>query len=85
MLPHSCRCGARWGGLATAHCSACHITFTGLAAFDAHRQGSHAKGRYCVDPETILNQKGERVLALSSRAYPCWGLAGDKPDYWSTE
>ena len=26
-LPHSCRCGIRWGGLKTAHCTTCH---TGL-------------------------------------------------------
>jgi hypothetical protein len=85
-LPHHCpRCPARWGGANTSHCAACHRTFTGVQSFDKHRGGSHVKKRYCVDPETILNQKGERVLELSKRAYPCWGAAGDKPDFWGRD
>lgn len=32
-------CGTRWGGLNTAHCAACHQTFTSVAAFDTHRVG----------------------------------------------
>ena len=39
---HTCpRCPNHWGGLKTAHCAACHETFTGLTAFDKHRTGSH--------------------------------------------
>lgn len=77
-LPHHCpRCPVRWSGANTGHCGACHRTFTGVIAFDKHR----VRGK-CVNPETILNQKGERVLALTSRAYLCWGAAGDKPSFW---
>lgn len=86
-LPHHCNgCTSRWGGLSTAHCTGCHRTFSGINAWEKHRAGSHTtiKGRYCVDPETVLNKKGEHVLALTNRAYPCWGMAGDKPEYWAT-
>lgn len=69
----------------TAHCAACHRTFTGVQAFDKHRAGGHdtKRGRYCVDPETLLTKKGERVLVLTDRAYPCWGAGGDKPEFWT--
>lgn len=30
-------CPSRWSGLGRAHCSACHLTFTGVSAFDRHR------------------------------------------------
>jgi hypothetical protein len=37
-LPHGCRgCDNRWSGLARCHCSVCHLTFGGLAPFDAHQ------------------------------------------------
>ena len=36
-------CGARFGGLNTAHCSGCHQTFTGLTAFDKNRDGNITK------------------------------------------
>ncbi len=44
-------CENRWGGYNTAHCGACHLTFTSIEAFDLHRTGSHAKGtRSCTHP-----------------------------------
>jgi len=71
------RCPNRWGGLKTAHCSACHRTFTGLTAFDKHREGSHPNStRHCVDPETV-------GLVDAGRAYPCWGFSGDGDDRWA--
>jgi len=36
------------------HCSACGSHFTSLAAFDAHRYGSHQDGRRCWNPEEEL-------------------------------
>lgn len=37
LPPHGCQgCGNRWSGANTCHCSACHTTFGGLAAFDLH-------------------------------------------------
>lgn len=32
------------------HCSGCASHFSSLAAFDAHRAGSHRVGRHCLDP-----------------------------------
>lgn len=34
--PHTCRCGQRWGGSKTAHCSNCHETFSTVSNFDRH-------------------------------------------------
>lgn len=41
-----CRCGRRWGGLAKAHCTVCHSTFTSRSSFDMHRRGP-ADNRRC--------------------------------------
>lgn len=30
-------CDRQWSGLSRCHCSSCHETFVGLAAFDLHR------------------------------------------------
>ncbi|WP_437340034.1 FDXHR family putative zinc-binding protein [Mycolicibacterium conceptionense] len=70
--PHGCAgCDARWGGYNTSHCSGCHRTFTGLTAFDRHRDGDHANStRHCVSPESV-------GLIEAGRAYPCWGFPGD--------
>lgn len=43
-------CSAEWYGTAACHCAAsgCHQTFTGVAAFDAHRRRGE-----CARPESI--------------------------------
>ena len=76
---HGCtRCTNRWGGLNTAHCAACHETFTGLTAFDAHRTGSHAKStRHCANPTDV-------GLVNAGRAYPCWGFPSDGKHWFSS-
>src|SRR5882672_4649620 len=61
-LPHACRCGARWSGALTSHCSACHRTFGGVGSFDRHRRDGA-----CLDPVTI------GLTVLAGRAYECWG------------
>jgi hypothetical protein len=44
-------CPAEFGGLRTMHCSGCHLNFSGLTAFDAHRTGSHIRvDRHCPPP-----------------------------------
>lgn len=69
------KCPNRWGGLNTAHCSACHQTFTGITAFDKHRDGNHANDtRHCVHPTTV-------GLVDAGRPYPCWGLPGTNPRF----
>lgn len=65
-LPNMCgRCDNRWGGMNTAHCAACHLTFTGITAFDAHRRGG-----VCAVPAEV-------GLVESSRNYECWGFPSD--------
>lgn len=62
-LPHGCRCGARWAGSTTAHCAGtCHLTFSGVSTFDAHR----ANGQ-CRRPESV------GMSLIPGRAYECWG------------
>jgi hypothetical protein len=68
------RCPARWGGLTTAHCSACHRTFTTDAASQKHRAGSHERGeRHCLDPAKV-------GLVDAGRDYSCWGFPGRDAD-----
>lgn len=58
-----CQCGARWIGLAAAHCSACHRTFSGPALFDRHRAAYGEHGT-CLDPTELRNSCGYRVMFL---------------------
>lgn len=46
------------------HCASCDECFRSLAAFDAHRRGSHYKNtRHCADPETLTRAvDGEPLL-----------------------
>ena len=37
LSPGMCRCGARWPGDRVCHCSSCHLSFTSVGPFDAHR------------------------------------------------
>ena len=63
-------CDAWWTGLSTAHCSACHQTFTTVGAFDKHRTGKHADDtRYCLSPDSV-------GLVDAGRSYPCWAHPG---------
>lgn len=63
------RCDNRWGGLRTAHCTACHRTFTSVTAFDTHRDVDYrrpagAEGA-CINPLI-------RGLVLNDAGY--WGV-----------
>lgn len=64
------RCPNWWTGTRSGHCTACHRSFTSIAAFDKHRSGSHAHGkRHCVDPETA-------GLVPADREWLGWSLPG---------
>ena len=66
-LPHTCGgCDARWSGYRTSHCAACHLTLSGVRAFDMHRQG----GR-CLRPWAM------GMVAVPGRAYEVWGYVAD--------
>ena len=77
-LPHTCpTCGARWAGLNTNHCTSCHNTFTGIAAFDKHRTGKHDNDtRHCLNPATV-------GLIDAGRNYQCWGHETTDPRWVS--
>jgi hypothetical protein len=71
------RCDAWWTGLTAGHCTGCHRSFTGIAAFDRHRSGSHAADtRHCLDPATVLNEKGEPALVPANKPWTGWSLPG---------
>lgn len=74
MNPKCTKCGAVWSGMNTGHCMACHTTFTGITAFDAHRRSGQ-----CI-PASAAG------LSLTKRAYPCYGLPGDEnSEWWATQ
>lgn len=74
------KCGKWWTGTLTSHCSGCCETFSGLAAFDAHRTGSHAKGdRHCQPPENA------GLTLDENRRYRCWKKPGDGIKRWNTD
>lgn len=78
LTPMNC-CGARIGGLKTAHCTVCHATFTTPPGFDRHRR----RGK-CIPPETIEDNSGARVFKEAGRNYPCWAfVSGEK--HWEEE
>ena len=67
-----CRdCHASWpGGNRLGHCAACHRTFAGIAAFDAHqatRNGDIVDGCLCTVPDTKATKES----------------TGDRPDKFS--
>ena len=58
----TCRCGSGWTGRNRSHCSACHITFGGVASFDKHRRSGATIGRKCLNPDSLgLTDNGNGV------------------------
>lgn len=67
-LPHTCRCGARWAGNATAHCAAdCHKTFTSPTSFRAHRKDGHCK-----------TPRGAGLIRTQRAGYVAYGFPADE-------
>jgi len=67
------RCESRWDGLNTAHCCACHQTFTTPGVFDKHRRDGK-----CLPPQ-------EAGLVLTRRAYRCWATPGSPGMVWQSK
>lgn len=57
-------CDATWTGIAAAHCSGCHETFTSASTFDRHRRGGK-----CLNP-------AELGMVRADRAWRGWSLPG---------
>lgn len=68
---HHCQdCHRTWTGTAQAHCVVCHRHFTADSNAVKHRNAAGA----CVDPETVTNRRGERMLyAVESKYGVMWG------------
>lgn len=63
-------CDVKWTGASTCHCGACHLTFTGLSAFDTHR-----KDFTCRHPAVVglvTHERGGKEFK-----YEAWGRPGD--------
>lgn len=72
----SCTCPFGEGS-AVAHCTACHRTFTGPSAFDAH-QTLTAAGTVCHDPATLTREDGTPRYTTTRHTpdgNPVWGRA----------
>lgn len=52
-----CQCGATWGGYSRCHCAACHLTFSGITYFDAHRRNG-----LCLAPTSIKKKDGAPLM-----------------------
>lgn len=61
-------CGAYWTGTRTAHCAACHLTTSGIHAFDAHQRITSGIV-HCLPPDAA-------GLVLSERP---WGVLWTLP------
>lgn len=59
MKTATCRCGARWvqSGNRVGHCAACHVTISGIGAFDRHQTLRDGKN-VCRHPSTITRKDG---------------------------
>lgn len=73
-LPHSCACGVRWAGDNTAHCSTCHLTFSGPWSFDRHRRDGQ-----CRPPAEVGFVLIERV------GYTVYGAPSDDTSPWRAD
>lgn len=75
-------CDCRFTGGITAHCSACHRTFTGVSPFGRHQR--LAEGRtVCLDPATLTRRDGAPLMQTDRRGY--WQLvpsARRRPVHW---
>ncbi|WP_456236505.1 FDXHR family putative zinc-binding protein [Actinomyces culturomici] len=64
------------GGEAPCHCSACHQTFHGLAAFDRHR-----RGLACCEPARVEPSRNGSRFHLDGRGVWRWGRVRTPDDY----
>ena len=76
-------CACPFTGRNTCHCAACHATFTGVAAFDAHQRLGPA-GLACLDPAAVRRRDGTpafereprrgywRIRQPPGRGHPAW-------------
>jgi hypothetical protein len=65
-------CGRKWQGLRECHCYGCHLHFTSVTGFDAHRgerNKAHPRGR-CLELGDIVDSDGRpKFVVVPSK----WG------------
>ncbi|NMR29937.1 FDXHR family putative zinc-binding protein [Crystallibacter degradans] len=71
MNPHHPKCGKTFpGGTQHGHCGECCETFSGLAAFESHRVGSHSENtRRCLNPAAEVATDGTKPFWQDDRGY----------------
>ncbi len=81
-MKHTCSgCSRTWTGFSMAHCGSCHThTFSGVTAFDRHRQ----RGQ-CLDPGKVFKteEDGSKTPVYELRTSgpePIWAFPAD-PDF----
>ena len=87
------KCGKTFpGGDGSGHCSGCCETFIGLAAFDAHRTGSHADHeRRCeLQPYETTTDHGKTIYGhwQDDRGYWHHGkrlTKDERAEIWKTD
>ena len=77
------QCGATWSGLRVEHCTACHLTFSGTRAGDAHERYEDGKRRCLPVPELRARTKknGDPFFAVRVNEYgtEVWGQFDSRP------
>jgi hypothetical protein len=67
------RCGARWTGMNTQHCTSCCMTFSTTTAGDKHRVGKFDIDRRCANPKDVgLIQNSKGVWKLPNNNNFTW-------------
>lgn len=69
-------CGAQWTGNRTAHCALCHITTTGLRAFETHQRISDGIVQ-CLPPDKAGLSPSRRTWGTA------WSQPGGDGDWWA--
>lgn len=71
-------CGTHWSGSWTAHCARCHLTTTGLRAFEAHQRIVDGI-LHCLSPDMA------GLVPLQRPSGTVWSRPGGGASWWEFE
>lgn len=71
-------CGTHWSGSRTAHCARCHLTTTGLRAFEAHQRIVDGI-LHCLSPDMA------GLVPLQRPSGTVWSRPGGGASWWEFE
>lgn len=66
-------CEKSWSGSRAEHCAACHETFVGTRAGDAHRVGDHALPRGVIGARRCLSPQEMHDVGMAPAWHPTAG------------